>query len=37
MRSGLLLERATRTGWERCEEGERDVDELIAAAMEAIE
>ena len=32
-----LLERATTTEWERCEEGERDVDELMAAAVEAIE
>ena len=30
-----LLERAIRTGWERYEEGERDVGELMAAAMEA--
>ena len=32
-----LLELAIRTGWERHEEGERDVDELMAAAMEAME
>ena len=32
-----LLERAMMTGWKRYEEGERDVDELVAAAVEAIE
>ena len=32
-----LLERAIMTGWNLYEEGERDVDELVAAAMEAIE
>ena len=32
-----LLERVIRTGWERDEEGERDVDLLNAAAMEATE
>ena len=32
-----LLERAIRTGWERDDEGERDVDERMAAEMEAIE
>ena len=32
-----LLERVMRTGWERYEEGERDVDELMPAAMEAVE
>ena len=32
-----LLERAITRGWKRYEEGERDVDELVAAAVEAIE
>ena len=32
-----LLERALMTGCKRYEEGERDVDELVAAAVEAIE
>ena len=32
-----LLERAITTGWKCYWEGERDVDELIAAAVEAIE
>ena len=30
----FLLARAIMTGWKYCEEGERDVDELVAAAME---
>ena len=32
-----LLERAITTGWKCHEEGQRDVDELVAAAVEAIE
>ena len=32
-----FLEWATMTGWKCYEEGERDVDELVAAAVEAIE
>ena len=32
-----LLERAIMTGWKRYEEGERDVDELVAITVEAIE
>ena len=32
-----LLERAITTGWKCFEESERDVDELVAAALEAIE
>ena len=32
-----FLERAMMTGWKCYEEGERDVDELVAAAVEAIE
>ena len=32
-----LLERAIMTGWKCYEEGVRDMDELVAAAMEAIE
>ena len=32
-----LLERAIRTEWERYEEGECDVDELMVAALEASE
>ena len=32
-----LLERAMMTGWRFYGEGERDVDELAAAALEAIE
>ena len=30
------LERAITTGWKCYEEGERDVDDLVAAAVEAI-
>ena len=33
----FLLVRATTTGWKYYEEGERDVDVLVAAAVEAIE
>ena len=32
-----LLERAIMTGWKCYEEGERDVDELVVAPVEAIE
>ena len=32
-----LLERAFMTGWKCYEEGERDIDELVAAVVEAIE
>ena len=32
-----LLERAMMTGWKCYEEGVRDIGELLAAAMEAIE
>ena len=32
-----LLVRAAMTGWKCYEEGERDVDVLVAAAVEAIE
>ena len=32
-----LLDGAITTGWKCCEEDERDVDELVAAAVEAIE
>ena len=32
-----LLERAIMTGWKWYEEGERDVDEFVAAAVEAID
>ena len=32
-----LLERAVMTGWKCYEQGERDMDDLVAAAMEAIE
>ena len=32
-----LLERTMRMGWERNEKGERDVEQLMAATMEAIE
>ena len=37
MRSGLLAGTGHTDGMERYEEGVRDVDELMAAAMEAIE
>ena len=33
----FLLVRAVTTGWKYCEEGVRDVDVLVAAAVEAIE
>ena len=33
----FLLVRAITTGWKYYEEGERDVDVLVAAAVEAIE
>ena len=32
-----LLERANKMGWKCCEAGEREVDDLVAAAVEAIE
>ena len=33
----FLLVRAVTAGWKYCEEGVRDVDVLVAAAVEAIE
>ena len=33
----FFLVRAVMTGWKCCEEGERDVDVLVAAAVEAVE
>ena len=32
-----LLERATMTGWKYYEDGVRDIDEMVAVAMEGIE
>ena len=37
MKTFFLLVRAVTTGWKYYEEGVRDVDELVAAAVEAIE